>query len=698
MGKLPSPRTIRSLIYALCAVLMLGGGAYMTFFYQAKPLPVRTIALLSRFSDDQNLGLQSQSSLMSRYSLELLIEEHNQKNPHHELRLACYDTRSNPKVADSLYQALAADSNIVLFVDNGWGVDLRECAATIKKHRLPVLTLNGDHNRLDFGPTVLFHGADDGIPGYLLRYIKLALADTTFDLISEVDYPLHEVFLHATEEQGMRIEHTFEMNSQMTEGEIRKALAKIEAYYRAHPGRIVVFNLHNQLGDRVLRKLEKGGRNLQILGSAYVVNEYSSEDFGTRTGNRLYLLSRPMDAVSKVLHDELETLVARHDTIFDHKYANLFTRRAHNAMLFLHEAVPEGELPTRHHFQHFFAAQREQTLVTQTDIFSHDKFGAMQRDQVFTMLEDGRLHSAPQQLSGEGTVVPNLFFGMEIQDIYDLDVTSNSFSSDFYYWVKVDTANKDAVELLSFQNMKQSESSRELIIEELHGTILYRLYRVSGKFFVNYQLHDFPFDHQEIEIIVESLRPTSDLLISFDESSYRADKSVFESFKVPGWAKEKYYVTVNNNISNTMRGDPKLAGEKAREYKNFHFSLQVGRKPLSGILKIVLPLTLISLISIALLYIKDLTFGNIGEVAVGTFLGIIAFSISLTETTPSTSYLTKADLLFWLSFVVVFVCFMVTIVLNSLFDRAQVRRTSIKGLKMSVTILYPLLVFYILWM
>src|SRR5690606_30974695 len=156
------------------------------------------------------------------------------------------------------------------------------------------------------------------------------------------------------------------------------------------------------------------------------------------------------------------------------------------------------------------------------------------------------------------------------------------------------------------------------------------------------------------------------LKISFDQSSLLLDPEAIEKFKVTGWNKNEYYVTVDNIISRSIKGDPQGQPGTMKKFKNFAFRLQVERIVLSSFLQIVLPLVLIGFVAIAVLFILDLSFANMGEVSVGIFFSIITFSISLTEIIPSSNYLTRADMLFWLTFIVVFISFMAIIVLNSL--------------------------------
>jgi hypothetical protein len=147
---------------------------------------------------------------------------------------------------------------------------------------------------------------------------------------------------------------------------------------------------------------------------------------------------------------------------------------------------------------------------------------------------------------------------------------------------------------------------------------------------------------------------------------------------------------VDNRISASMRGDPENREGSLTTFKTFAFRLVVARKFVGPFLEIILPLVLIGFIAIALLYVKDISFENLGEVSVGTFLGIITFSIALSNISPSSDYLTRADLLFWLTFMVVLVSFMTVIVINSRYSITELEGVNIRPIAWVVTLAYPL--------
>jgi len=112
--------------------------------------------------------------------------------------------------------------------------------------------------------------------------------------------------------------------------------------------------------------------------------------------------------------------------------------------------------------------------------------------------------------------------------------------------------------------------------------------------------------------------------------------------------------------------------------------------------QVILPLLMIGLISISMMFVRDISFENLGEVSAGIFLSIIAFSIALSEFVPRSSELTKADLLFWITFTVVFVSFMAVIIINSIYTKSQVKKKNIRPMSATMAVLYILSVIWVL--
>jgi hypothetical protein len=648
---------------------------------------------------------KSRFDLLHESVLRKYLEDFNKELENTRLELKTFDCNRNPVAGDSIYKnIIAPDTNILLVVDNTWGVDIMASANTIREYQIPVIAINGDKNGLDFGPQAMFTGNGDLVPYDLSSFITKALGTTKVNFITETDYPLHHTYLKAFDQFGIEVDSMFILlgKAEVTPEDSTVFFTNLMEYYRANPEKQkqwLVINAHMNWGNRIIKFVDKNLTDCRLIGHAYITNVSKAFGFGKNNHNELILITDPTDAMSEAITHDLAYFRKKTPEVFDFINAPLYMNRCNDVMSIIRgkfQYKPDSVNVTRRDFVDYFVSLSGNTLATDNDLYDFDSSLVRITELNFSSYKGGGLYSFPKQLNHKREVIPNLFFGMEMVDLYDVDMNSSSFSADFYYWVKLDTGNRIAEKYILFQNMKQSESSKELILESEDGGILYKLYKVSGKFYVNYELGDYPLDHQELAITVEIISPVDKLKISFDQSSFQQDKNLLEKFKVNAWKKENYFVTVDSKVSSTMRGDPNNPENRLNKYKSFSFRLLVKRHFLGPLLQVILPLLMIGFIAISMMFVRDITFENLGEVSAGIFLSIIAFSIALSEFVPRSSELTKADLLFWITFTVVFFSFMTVIVINSIYTKSVVKKMNIRKMSATTAILYILSVIWVL--
>ena len=694
--------------------------------------PVKYIAYVGRYTNAADATPTAQQEknkfdLLHQHVLEQYLEQLNAELPHVALRLKPFDCQRTTRGADSVYKLIVADSSILAVVDNTWGVHIAAAQERIQEANLPVIAINADHKGLDFGASSIFTGNSDEVPADLAVYIEQAMKEERVNFITEQDYALTEGYYQSFMDHHITVHKEFRVSSAkvIDADSVRRITDALDQFYRSNPqekDRLLVVNVHSNWGNVLLQHIDRTLDGMRMIGHAYIANGDALAGFGKGNTNELVLITNPTDAMMRKVHLDLAKNLSVHPEEFKNVNAPLFIKRCIDAAAIIRHALlpipadnatnttstliqpPKDEnteqeqlpVPDRASVRKSFSSLRANTLAGEQDLYAFDSRGVLIPELFFSRYHQGKLFSMPQQLNNRRELIPNLLFGIEIQDIYDLDVSSNSFTADFYYWVKMDSSNRGAEKYISFQNLKSSESNRELIIENAEGGSLYKLYRVSGNFYVNYKLENFPFDDQELSVNVEILSPDDRLKISFDQSALMLDPTTIEKYKVTGWNKRAYYVTVDNLITRSIKGDPQGKPGTLKKFKSFAFRLEVSRIALGSFLQIILPLVLIGLIAISVLFVRNLSFENVGEVSVGIFLSIIAFSIALSDMIPSTNYLTRADILFWLTFVVVFGSFMIVIVLNSLYEAEQVREYKLKLLRTTLAVLYPLCVLYAL--
>jgi hypothetical protein len=660
------------------------------------------IGRYTNFKDTVSISRQEKNKfdLLHEITLRSYLKNISDSLKYLDLKLLPLDCRGDGKVSDSLYREVILKNEDVLFViDNTWGENISQCAMTINQNEIPVLSTNADKNNIDFGTSALFTGNDDNAPLDLSTFITKVRKTKTVNFITETDYPLHEQFLNAFKETGIEVAKVIEIRGKQEytfeqEDSIFMTLKKL--YEKPGIKLPLIINTHKKWGIKILNYAEKEIKDLTIAGGAYITTLENVREFGKTSRNELIMMSHPNDALQKKLHNDLEIFRKNHKEIFSTALAPFFLKRCLNILDITSSFIKEkGDTIAlaRKDASEYFKNLKNSSLTGEYDVYNFDSLGILVREILFTSYKKGKLYSIPVQLNHRREIIPNIFFGIDIVDIHDIDVSQNTFAADFFYWIKIDTGFSKMEENIIFQNIQQNESTKDLILQKTDEDILYKLYKVSGKFYNGYELKNYPLDDQELEIKVEILKPSDKLKISFDQSSLDGDQKLLERFRIPAWDKIRYYFTVDNRITSSMRGDPENEEGKATVFKNFAFRLDIERKFINPFLEIILPLSLIGFVAIALLFVKDISFENLGEVSVGTFLGIITFSIAMSYITPSADYLTKADLYFWLTFLIVLTCFMTIIIINAKYETEKAKNVNINWIKLSLGILYPVLAF-----
>lgn len=613
------------------------------------------------------------------------------------LVLKTFDCQREARVSDSLYRAIAADSSIALVVDNTWGAQLIPSAPKILAGRIPVISMNADRDSAEFGATAIFIGNDDDVPGQMADYLSRGLNIKRVNLISETDYALHPRYLKDLETGGITVGRLFGFQGKDKDKEgLQRMIDSVIAWYKSTPSERTIpllLNAHNIAGDNIIDALDSALDGVTLVGGAYVASVKASKKFGRHPANRIIIMGRPTDAVSRDVALDVVHFQSQAPTIFDSPSTPFFLQRCRAVTAFIGKILSDSataQNPTRKAIASGIERLRGHSVIGDDDLYDLDTAGNLQEEVYFTTYQGGQSLSLPIQLNRAHQPVPNLFLGIDMVSIHDLDVNTNTFKADFFYWIKVDSAISSAEKFLLFTNMVENQSSRQLLMEKIDGRILYRLYKTSGLFQQQYELINYPLDEQELAIHLEILNPSDKLRISFDQKSVEEDPAILDRFKVQAWKKLRYFVTVDNRVTESMRGDPERREGEPTVFKTISFRLQVKRKLLGPLLEIVLPLSLIGFISIALLYVKDISFENLGEVSVGTFLGIITFSIALSNITPNSDYLTRADLLFWTTFLIVLISFMTIIVVNSRYRLHELEGVSIHVVRNVLSLIYPL--------
>jgi hypothetical protein len=186
------------------------------------------------------------------------------------------------------------------------------------------------------------------------------------------------------------------------------------------------------------------------------------------------------------------------------------------------------------------------------------------------------------------------------------------------------------------------------------------VYQIRANLNENLDLRNYPFDTQYLRIHIESENETT------DDEVYVADPTLSAldpDLGLAGWVVERNFQTEVVDYHYSIYDSA---------YSRYIFTIPVYRPPLFGVLKALLPATVI-LISGMLAYLFNYdSAGNSIAVVTAALAGSVLFNINLTSALPASGNLTAADLFMVVNYIALVVTLAAMISVYVLKERKQV--------------------------
>lgn len=663
---------------------------------------VRHIAYVGRYTNPD-------FDRMHEVMLQTYLDRISEKLDGVRLELEPFDIDNRWENSVRAYEGPIADDPLVwATIDNAWGEHIQPAAAAIRGEGLPVISLNADTGSVDFGPTALFLGNEDTAPRAITSFVQNVLEADRVLLIGEENYAMTEEFIKRLAPQWELSVPTADF-SEPRWGTLKEEL---RAYLEdAGDGVLVVMSTHRYWGNPIVEFIDEIGRNVDIVGNPSTTSSERSVFGENDHGNRLILLTRPADALPKDLNEDLAAFTQDYPQYFDASRFNtaLFIRRCRDAAQVLESILLEAQEAAADEQESIIdrgvVAQgiegilASEGLVLDGEVYAFSPDGGRVREFQFELYEAGGVSSYPYQLNNLLQKIPSVSFGVEVIDINSIDPASGSFQADFYYWQVVPKSHVHITEAIHFKNLRGLRQ-RAKLIETEEGETVHRLYRVSGEFQADYDLNDFPMDSQELVLSLEMTNDTDEVRASFDQGAFDAIRDNFEGLGTGPWRVTSFQATVDSTVSTAVRRG--LVGKSSlRKFETLNVRLEVERKLLGPLITIVLPLLMIGVAALAILQVRDASFRLLGEITVVVFLSIVTYSIAFVGFKPGSDTLTKADLLFGATLMVVLVVFLSVIgaggkygegiLPDAINDRLRRWGAILAGLYLATLVIIPLL-------
>jgi hypothetical protein len=202
---------------------------------------------------------------------------------------------------------------------------------------------------------------------------------------------------------------------------------------------------------------------------------------------------------------------------------------------------------------------------------------------------------------------------------------------------------------------------------EPDGTVIYRQ-RYAGSFTQSLRLQSFPFDRQAFLFHVVAIRYRPNEVVFVPDENWIRDglpqaAGISPSITLPDWTVEKWDAKARV-----------YALTPGMQYSGYAFEFTASRNVAYYIWKVILPLVLIVMMSWSVFWIHPATSNSQISVAVTSMLTLIAYRFAVDSQLPRLPYMTRLDVFFLVSTLLVFFSLIEVLVTTILDNDGQTLR------------------------
>ncbi len=259
---------------------------------------------------------------------------------------------------------------------------------------------------------------------------------------------------------------------------------------------------------------------------------------------------------------------------------------------------------------------------------------------VFAQEVNDNIKSSPEEVT----------IGVYVLNLGKFDIATGSFTIDFYLSMKCQT--ECSIADLEFNN------GRSTTIDTLIDEPNEKFYRIQANLNSPVALYKFPFDNQQLSIILEDKTRTIEEVIyvpSHDETGIEPS-IVFAGWNIDGWlvqANEHYYSVYDET------------------YSQYIYTISISRIALNSFLKTFLPVFFILIVVLCTFLIDPDKVAQRITMVSSSLVAAVMFHVSINNQIPPVGYLTFADKFMILTYFILLLSFIIAIALLELQEQKK---------------------------
>jgi ABC-type branched-subunit amino acid transport system substrate-binding protein len=641
---------------------------------------------------------------MMLHSLQIKADEINAAGGvnGHKIELVVRDNAGSAELSRKVATEMAADKSVLAVIGHYDSEPASAAVPIYTENHLPVfLPSIGDNAALAHSPWAFGGTYDDASEAQTMAAFIKAIRHHASVLVlygaDKYGRDLWDAFKEKAARVGLKARGVEYPASDVPADYVAKHLAGATAGVEA----VVVFG-HSANGGPLIRQLRERGVHQPIYGSSRVASGELLKELGPETAD--------VHAAFPFMFDMGSLRALEFREAYEKRFGsepNSFGLFAYDGLGMLAEAI-RTKGADRTAIRDYLAGLNSATSAYDgaSGVLFFNKNGAMVRDTVMGVIMNGAFHACYQQLrlvteqhtlnnlaekikAGEVISVDGVPFflinvvyvGVEWYRVDQVNIKDLNFDAEFFLWLKwsgdVDIENVQFLNELPGKGYR-IEMRRATVPADWHGgqDVKWISYRYKGTFLHSYDLHQFPFDRQELPLLLAHKSRNANKIQLVVDSGNIVDRPINEIYP------QEWRYMGRKDYAATFRyassfGNPTYRpGEAQAPYSVYRSTLQVHRILFPYLVTLFLPLAILIFVSLLVLLIPKEQFSTRNSLVMSSLLGVLVYHMAQARALPQVGYLMKADLYFVVSYFLLAVLVLGINVVNLLFSRKEVEKAA----------------------
>jgi peptide/nickel transport system substrate-binding protein len=250
-----------------------------------------------------------------------------------------------------------------------------------------------------------------------------------------------------------------------------------------------------------------------------------------------------------------------------------------------------------------------------------------------------------------------VYIGVFLHDITKFNQKDGVFDVDLEVWAKW-SGDFDPKKIV-LANAAATE--RQDLGREKDGSWSSKRWRVRGTLRGQFPLRRFPFDQPNITVEFELPEIEGQLVPDL------ASSGMAKRFSITDWLYDPEFKPLVSRRSYSSDMGRLITEGKPTSARRVGFSVTLRRPIVMALLKLFLPLAIIALVALIALFLHPQLIDSRSAIGITALLSCFAFQYTVSDSLPDVAYLTLADKLFFLAYMVSSAALVVSVAAHSMF-------------------------------